>query len=179
MIWYETDRLILRNYLEKDTKDYYEYMSLESTALYEDFCPFSLEESKRAVMDRLQDDSYWVVELRQNKKVIGDVCYRENDYNTYEIAFDFHEKFGKKGYAAEACRILVKHIFTVLKGRRLYAGCNEENEASWRLLERLGMRREAYCLKDVSFKADEKGNPIYVNSYYYALLKEEWEQRDV
>ena len=179
MVWYETERLILRNYKEKDTEDYYEYMSLESTALHEDFYPFSREESRRAVEERLQDDSYWVVELKQNSKVIGDVCYRKGEYDTYEIAYDFNEKYGKKGYATEACRVLVRHIFTVLKGRRLYAGCNEENKASWRLLERLGMRREAHCLEDMAFKTDEAGTPIYVNSYYYALLKEEWEQRDV
>ena len=58
MVWYETERLILRNYKEKDTEDYYEYMSLESTALHEDFYPFSREESRRAVEERLEDDFY-------------------------------------------------------------------------------------------------------------------------
>ena len=96
MVWYETERLILRNYKEKDTEDYYEYMSLESTALHEDFYPFSREESRRAVEERLQDDSYWVVELKQNSKVIGDVCYRKGEYDTYEIACDFNEEYGKK-----------------------------------------------------------------------------------
>ena len=175
MVLYETDRLILRNYRLQDVNDYFEYMSLESTALHEDFEPYSLAECENAVTKRLIDDAFWVVELKAMNKVIGDLCYRKRDYETYEIAYDFNEQYGGKGYATEACKILIKHIFTVLNGRRLYVGCNEENRRSWLLLERLGLRREAYCIEDVAFKKDINGNPIYVNSYFYALLKKEWE----
>ena len=95
------------------------------------------------------------------------------------MKYDFNEKFGKKGYATEACKALIKHIFTVLNGRRLYVGCNEDNTASWRLLERLGLRREAHCIEDVSFKTDADGSPIFVNSYFYAQLKREWEHLEM
>lgn len=176
MIQYETERLILRNYKENDVIDYFEYMSLESTAEHEDSAPYSMEECEKAVNARLNDDSFWIVELKEHGKVIGDLCYRKGDYDTYEIAYDFNEQYGKKGYATEACKILLEHIFTILNGRRLYVGCNEDNVASWRLLERLGLRREAHCIEDVSFKNDANGNPIYVNSYFYALLKKEWER---
>lgn len=176
MIFYETDRLIIRNYQTGDVNDYFEYMSLESTALHEDFEPYSFDECKKAVSERLKDDTFCVVVLKEANRVIGDLCFRKGDYETYEIAYDFNEKYGGKGYATEACKILIKHIFTVLNGRRLYVGCNEDNIKSWRLLERLGLRREAHCIEDVSFKNDENGNPIYVNSYFYALLKKEWER---
>ena len=85
MIFYETDKLILRNYLVKDVDDYFEYMSLVSTAKHEDFEPYSLEECEKAVTDRLHNDSFWVVELKQASKVIGDICYRRGEYETYEI----------------------------------------------------------------------------------------------
>lgn len=155
--------------------DYFEYMSLESTAEHEDFEPYSMDECKKAISARLNDDSFWVVELKECRKVIGDICYRKGDYDTFEIAYDFNEKFGKMGHATEACKTLIEHIFMALNGRRLYVGCNEDNIASWRLLERLGLRREAHCIEDVSFKNDADGNPIYVNSFFYALLKKEWE----
>lgn len=174
MIRYETERLILRNYQQNDVDDYFEYMSLESTAQHEDFEPFSLIECENTVIERLSDDSFWVVELKENGKVIGDLCYREGDFETYEIAYDFNEKYSKNGYATEACKKLIQHIFEILNGRRLYVGCNEDNIASWRLLERLGFRREAHCIEDVSFKNDINGNKIFVNSYFYGLLKKEW-----
>lgn len=93
MLRYETNRLILRNYQQNDVNDYYEYMSLESIARHEDFEPYTLDECKNTVIARLADDSFWVVELKENNKVIGDMCYRKGDYETYEIAYDFNEKF--------------------------------------------------------------------------------------
>jgi Acetyltransferases, including N-acetylases of ribosomal proteins len=177
MIYFETERLVLRNYTIADAEDYYEYMKLEETALHEDFEPFSFIQCEQAVKMRVADDSFWVVELKKNKKVIGDICYRKGDYNTYEIGYDFNPDYGKQGYATEACGKLIDYIFTVLDGRRLYVGCNEDNKSSWKLLERLGLRREAHCIEDVYFKKDEQGNPIYVNSYFYAMLRREWADR--
>ena len=37
------------------------------------------------------------------------------------------------------------------------------------------MRREGYFIEDVTLKNDSYGNPIYVNSYLYAILKREWD----
>ena len=175
MIPIQTPRLILRNYRESDLDDYFEYMSLEETALHEDFEPLSTAQCEAAILSRLDDDTFWAVEF--DGKMIGDLCYRLGDDGTYEIAYDFNPKFGKRGYATEACRALIDHIFYDLNGRRLYVGCNEGNDNSWRLLERLGFRREAHCIEDISFKKDAEGNPIYVNSYFYAMLKREWQKR--
>lgn len=174
MIYYETERLILRNYRPEDVADYHAYMSLATTAEHEDFDPFTLAQCEEAVGARLADDTFWVVERREDGRVIGDVCYRAGEEETYEIAYDFHEAYGGRGYATEACRALVSHLFGVLGVRRVRAGCNEGNAPSWRLLERLGFRREAHCIEDVALKRDEEGRPIYINSYYYALLRREW-----
>lgn len=177
MICYETGRLRLRNYQPRDVQDYYAYMRLDSVAEHENFDPFTLNECMKAVVERLTDDLYWAVELKENGKMIGDLSFSKAAYNAYEIAYDFNPEYGGKGYATEACGVLLRHIFTVLNGRRLYVGCNEGNAPSWRLLERLGLRREAHCIEDVSFKNDADGNPVYVNSYYYGMLKREWEAR--
>lgn len=174
MIDYETPRLILRNYKKTDAEDYFEYMSLESTAEHEDFNPFTMEECEKAVGERLWDDSFWVAELKNTGKVIGDLCFREGEYDSFEIGFDFNIKYSKTGYASEACQKLLEHIFKVLNARRVTAGCNEGNINSKKLLERLKFRCEAVCLEDAAFKSDREGNPLYVNSCYYALLKSEW-----
>ena len=49
MINYETEQLMLRNYQSKDAADYFEYMRLESTALHEDFEPYTLEECNNTI----------------------------------------------------------------------------------------------------------------------------------
>src|SRR6476659_9969633 len=53
--------------------------------------------------------------------------------------------------------------------RRVQAGCFADNVASWRVMEKLGMRREQHGVKD-SFHS-EFG---WVDGYTYALLAEEW-----
>jgi RimJ/RimL family protein N-acetyltransferase len=52
--------------------------------------------------------------------------------------------------------------------------CNPENQASWKLLERLGFRREGTLLKNIYFFTDENDNPIWQDTFEYGLLKEEW-----
>jgi RimJ/RimL family protein N-acetyltransferase len=46
------------------------------------------------------------------------------------------------GYATEAVRELLRHCFEDLRVRRVIANCFLGNDTSWRLMERLGMRRD-------------------------------------
>lgn len=55
--------------------------------------------------------------------------------------------------------------------------CDPENTASWRLMERLGMRRKGELKQNVYFFCDPEGNPIWKDTYEYGLLREEWKQR--
>lgn len=174
MISLESERLILRNYKEADLPDFYEYMQLEYTARHDDFEPLSFEQSAKLLNKRINKDNYLVVELKDAQKVIGDVSFDAEEFETFVISYDFNVKFEKQGFAAEACKVLIRHIFETLNGRRIYAECNEDNVNSCKLLERLGFRQEGHFLEDVTFKNDADGNPIYVNSYLYALLKSEW-----
>jgi RimJ/RimL family protein N-acetyltransferase len=45
-----------------------------------------------------------------------------------------------------------------------------ENVASWRLLEKLGFRREAHLIENIFFKG------AYGSEYHYALLEREWKK---
>lgn len=45
---------------------------------------------------------------------------------------------------------------------------------TWRLLERLKMRREGVLKKNIYFKTDEDNNPIWADTYEYAILSDEW-----
>jgi RimJ/RimL family protein N-acetyltransferase len=174
MINLESERLILRNYKETDFQDFYEYMQLEYTARHDDFEPLNFEQCTRLLSKRLNNDNYLVVELRDAQKVIGDVSFDAEEFESFSISYDFNVKFEKQGFATEACRVLIRYIFEMLNGRRIFAECNEDNVNSYKLLERLGFRQEGHFLEDVTFKNDAEGNPIYVNSYLYAILKSEW-----
>ena len=67
------------------------------------------------------------------------------------------------------------YLFTQKGARRIYAYTEDYNVASQKLCEKLGMRREGFYLEFISFVNDENGNPIYENTYEYAILKKEWQ----
>ena len=56
---------------------------------------------------------------------------------------------------------------------RIYAECDSQNQASWRLLERLGMVREAHLRRNVFFWTDKQSLPLWKDTYVYALLNPE------
>lgn len=74
-----------------------------------------------------------------------------------------------RGLATEAVAELVRHCFDDLGLRRVVADCFADNEPSWRLMERLGMRREAHHLQN-SMHRDHG----WMDEYVYALLADEW-----
>jgi RimJ/RimL family protein N-acetyltransferase len=74
-----------------------------------------------------------------------------------------------RGFGTEAVAALLAIAFEQLGVRRVTAGCFAVNEASWKLMERVGMRREAHTLRDGLHR--ELG---WMDGFQYGLLVEEW-----
>jgi RimJ/RimL family protein N-acetyltransferase len=87
-----------------------------------------------------------------------------------EIGWCLDPAHGGQGYATEAVRELIRIAFEDLGLRRLVALCFADNEPSWRLMERVGMRREQYAVKDSLHRSG-----AWLDGMTYALLAEEWE----
>ena len=111
------------------------------------------------------------VELKSSGKLIGNVYLGKRDCRALEIGFVFHRGYWGKGYAKESCGKLAAMAFSA-GVHRIYAECDPENRASWRLLEALGFEREAHFRQNVYFWMDERGLPIWKDTYVYALLGE-------
>jgi RimJ/RimL family protein N-acetyltransferase len=73
------------------------------------------------------------------------------------------------GYATEAVRELIRVCFEELGLRRVVAHCFAANEPSWRLMERVGMRREVHTIKESLHRSGE-----WMDGMSYGLLAEEW-----
>ncbi|MGN8026363.1 GNAT family N-acetyltransferase [Microbacterium sp. 22242] len=74
-----------------------------------------------------------------------------------------------RGYATEAVRAVIAICFEQLGLRRVSAGCFAANEPSWRMMERLGMRREEHSRATALHRNGE-----WMDGMAYALLAEEW-----
>lgn len=86
-----------------------------------------------------------------------------------ELGWCLDPGLGGQGLATEAVRELIRISFEDLGLRRVIANCFADNESSWRLMERVGMRREAYTVKDSLHRSGG-----WLDGMTYALLAEEW-----
>jgi RimJ/RimL family protein N-acetyltransferase len=86
-----------------------------------------------------------------------------------ELGWVLHPDHAGQGYATEAVRELIRLCFEDLGLRRVTANCFADNEASWRLMERLGMRRELHAVHESLHRSGE-----WLDGYGYALLVDEW-----
>ncbi|UOE42507.1 GNAT family N-acetyltransferase [Agromyces larvae] len=77
--------------------------------------------------------------------------------------------YAGRGYATTIARSLLDVAFTTLGLHRVTAGCFADNTASWRVMEKAGMRREQHGVRD-SWHA-ELG---WIDGYTYAVLADEW-----
>lgn len=173
----ETERLIIRRFKPTDWKDLHDYLSDDRVVKFEPYNSFTEEESKKSAKFRSQSSMFLAVVLKETNKVIGNLYYNQVDpkyFMTWEMGFVFNSKYWGKGYASEASKELQKYIFYELEAHRIIANCNVKNDNSWKLLERLNMRREGHFRKVAFFKMDSNKNPIWHDSYLYAILKEEF-----
>jgi RimJ/RimL family protein N-acetyltransferase len=85
-----------------------------------------------------------------------------------EIGYALASAFHGRGLASEALRLAIGHAFEVLELARIEADVDPRNQASCRLLERLGFRREA-LLHDRCRRGDEVGDAAI-----YGLLRADW-----
>lgn len=170
----ETTRLLLRPFRPEDADDLYAYLSRERVTRYEPYAPFTREQAAAEAARRAGDASFHAVVCKETGHVIGNLYFAPRDYDAWELGYVFHDETWGRGYATEACRALLTDAFTRGNVRRVIAMCNPDNTASWKLMERLGMRREAHLRQNIWFVQDAQGNPIWQDTYIYAILRGEF-----
>lgn len=92
----------------------------------------------------------WIIIEQSKRKIIGCVSFKgKPDINgAVELAYDIVEHYQGRGYGYEAAQKLVEWAFTQEKVKKIIAECHVANEASIRILNKLGMT----CLhKDGNF----------------------------
>ncbi|AJA47077.1 N-acetyltransferase GCN5 [Clostridium pasteurianum DSM 525 = ATCC 6013] len=173
-----TDRLIIIKFNEADWKDIYEYLSNETVVKYEPYNVYTESEARKEAINRAKSEFFYAVCLKEVDKLIGNLYLAKGDFSTWEIGYVFNLNYWGKGYATESVKALINKAFSQLDARRIVAMCNPLNEHSWKLLERIGMRREGTLLKNIYFKKDINGEPLWADTYEYGILKSEWITND-
>jgi len=174
----ETERLRLRPFTRGDVDGIFAYRRREDVARYLFDVPLSRDECALAIQQRIGqialteegDKIVLAVELACNAALIGEVSliWRNADARQGEAGWIFDPAYQGQGYATEAANAMLDLAFGPGDMHRVSARCNVRNEASWRLMARLGMRREAHFREHAIFKS------AWDEEFVYAILKQEW-----
>lgn len=86
-----------------------------------------------------------------------------------EIGWALDPAYQRRGLATEGVEELLRLCFDDLGLRRVFAQCFADNEPSWRLMERVGMRREEHTRRESLHRTLG-----WVDGMSYGLLADEW-----
>ena len=133
---------------EPETRKYFEWIIAEANA---DVCK-----------------NFWFAVVRKaDNKLLGEGILLDVPEKP-EIGWLIDKHFWGQGYGTDVGCALLKYGFDVLNLRRIIAACHADNHASYRLMEKIGMRREAHFVKEKLYGAD------WCDRFQYAILQEEW-----
>lgn len=181
-----TARLDVRRCTPEDLDAVWEYRRLPEAHRWLGSAPSTRDEFRERLLASERLDTLFVIDLlpesdRGAPTIIGDVMVRiENAWAQEEIADDAEAVQAElgwvldpahtgRGYATEAMRAVIGVCFGELGLRRVHAGCFADNEASWRLMERLGMRREEFSRRTALHRSG-----VWLDGMNYGLLADEW-----
>lgn len=152
----ETERLILRPWVETDAEALYKYASDPEVGPRAGWPPHqSVEESREIINGIFSGEGMWAVELKETGEPIGCVGYLPSSASNLPIADDEAEvgywiarPYWNQGICTEAMRAVVDYCFEVKHFTRLWGDYFPENPSSGRVMEKCGFSdtgRETTC----------------------------------
>lgn len=170
----ETQRLFLRDYLEPDWETVHEYGAVPEFSKYEMWGPNSIEDTKNFITDSIskskKDPRYQfelAVCIKDTNLQIGGCGIRRETESSHvaNLGWAINPKFQNKGYATEAACALIGFGFKELKLSVIYATCDTRNVASYKVMEKLQMKKVGHMI------GDRKIDGQILDSYRYEILK--------
>ena len=182
-----TERLTLRPATAADADETWKYRRLESVNEWLTGCPADLSRYRRLFSEPARLAATVIVTLGHGPAapIIGDLMLRRADaraqLDVAERARGMRAELGwvldpactGRGYATEAVRELLRYCFQDLGLHRVTAHCFLDDDTSWRLIERVGMRRERHAVRESLHRSGR-----WLDTVGYAILGEEWSPPD-
>ncbi|WP_238161543.1 GNAT family N-acetyltransferase [Micromonospora endolithica] len=175
-----TERLDLRPFTASDLAALHAYFSLPELHRYVEIGgpPADLDVT-RAVLERRRrrtalaevgDVVQLAVVLRETGQLVGDVVliWRSAEHRQGEVGYVLHPDHQGHGYVGEAAAAMLALGFDTFDLHRIVGRIDARNTASARVLERLGMRREAHLRENEMIRGE------WTDEVVYAMLAREW-----
>ena len=174
-----TDRLTLRPATEDDADATWKYRRLGAVGEWLTELPRDLASYRSTFAGPERLAATVIVEL--DGHVIGDFMLRVGDAwaqaevtdhakgAVAELGWLLDPDHTGHGYATEAVRALLEYCFDSRGLHRVVASCFLGNDTSWRLMERVGMRREGHAIAESLHRSGQ-----WLDTVTYAVLADDW-----
>jgi RimJ/RimL family protein N-acetyltransferase len=174
----ETSRLRLRPFVAGDLDALFAYQSRDDVTQHLQWSSRSRDEVQEALERKIAatairkegDFLALAAELASTGEIVGDIVLGlvSEEHRTGEIGYIVHPDHHGHGYATEAGRAVLRVAFEDLRLHRVTGRLDARNVASARVLEKLGMRREALQVENELVKGEWQSELVY------AILDREW-----
>lgn len=173
----ETERLLLRELEEADWKAARAWDSDPEVTRFQSCDPSDeagskqyLAQSMKTAREHPRRIYELGIEVKQTGQLIGRVAVNLDrpEHADATAWFVIRRDHWGQGYVSEAVRRLFTFGFKDLGLHRIWADCDPRNTGSWRVMEKVGMRREGHLRENWWLKGE------WCDSYVYAVLASEW-----
>ncbi len=175
----ETERLFLREIISDDAETVFQYLSDRDVIDYLEGNTDSIEEAMGYISwccDAFQNntDIRWGIELKGNRKLIGDCGFGHIDEpkRPTELGYMLDKEYWNHGYMSEALGEILRYGFHKLNLHRIQAWTHPDNKASSRILLKQGFIHEGLLREYVYIW--HKG--IYIDADMYSLLDKDYQR---
>lgn len=178
----ETARLVLRRFSQDDAGTLAEYRSVEAVARYQAWeAPFPKAHALAIVTELAgahpdTPGEWFQLAIAPHDRpwdLLGDVGFRPraDEPAIVDVGFTLAPAHHGRGYATEAVEALLTYLFEERAKHKVCADCDTRNVPSWRLLERLGFRREG------ELRASYCHAGAWADEFLYGILVADWRAR--
>ncbi len=173
----ETDRLILRRFVNEDAAAMYKnWASDDAVTKYLMWPTHSSEEISRRVtqdwVNSYSDEKYyqWAIVVKENgDEPIGSISVvdMKENISAVHIGYCIGRTWWNKGITSEALSAVMAFLFDVVDVNRIEARHDPRNPNSGKVMQKCGMKYEG------TLRSADWNNQGICDACYYALLKSE------
>jgi RimJ/RimL family protein N-acetyltransferase len=171
-----TERLSLRPPTVEDAPAVYAYKSRADVTRYVPHGPLTLEQIEkrhadaRTTLDEAGQALFLLAFLRDTGELVGDVVlfWHSAEHRGGEVGYIVDPAHQGHGYATEMVRLVLRLAFEDMNLHRMVGRIDPRNTASARVLERVGMRKEAHLVSNEFIQGE------WTDEEDFAILEDEW-----
>jgi len=166
----QTDRLLLREYINTDWEAVHEYARQEDILIYEAWGPNHVDDTL-AFIELVIDDQMrqprtrfdLAIILKNENKLIGGCrfAFTDSSQTRGTVGYIINPNYWQKGYASEATNALIDHFSALYNLKLIEATCDVLNIASQKVLEACGFKLKATIEKDLEMKGRYRDTYVY------------------